>query len=202
MLNLLSAGREAQAEPPRTAPDWTQSGHSPGKRETPQGWKALRRFIFLSTPDRIRTCDLCLRRAALYPAELRAQRRTHGISRVLSAAEAAGGSFIWDRHCWRPRAAYPGLGRSGQLLVLYLALLQVGFAMRLPSPAARCALTAPFHPCLCLRKGHRRSTLCCTFRHRPKPTPGRYPAPCPVELGLSSIDVPRDPTATLTSCIL
>ena len=26
-------------------------------------------------PDRIRTCDLCLRRAALYPAELRVQRR-------------------------------------------------------------------------------------------------------------------------------
>ncbi len=30
-------------------------------------------------PDRIRTCDLCLRRAALYPAELR----------VLAVAEAA-----------------------------------------------------------------------------------------------------------------
>src|ERR1700681_1100870 len=26
-------------------------------------------------PDRIRTCDLCLRRAALYPAELRARER-------------------------------------------------------------------------------------------------------------------------------
>lgn len=25
-------------------------------------------------PDRIRTCDLCLRRAALYPAELRVRR--------------------------------------------------------------------------------------------------------------------------------
>ncbi len=32
--------------------------------------------------------------------------------------------------------------------------------------------------------GHRRSTLCCTFRRLT--TPGRYPAPCPVELGLSS----------------
>ena len=29
----------------------------------------------------------------------------------------------------------------------YLALLQVGFAVPLPLPAARCALTAPFHPC-------------------------------------------------------
>ena len=31
----------------------------------------------------------------------------------------------------------------------YLALLQVGFSMRLPLPKARCALTTPFHPCLC-----------------------------------------------------
>ena len=29
----------------------------------------------------------------------------------------------------------------------YAVLLPVGFAMPLPSPAARCALTAPFHPC-------------------------------------------------------
>ncbi len=31
----------------------------------------------------------------------------------------------------------------------YSALLRVGFAMRLPLPAPRCALAAPFHPCLC-----------------------------------------------------
>src|SRR6185437_11324374 len=29
----------------------------------------------------------------------------------------------------------------------YSVLLPVGFAVPLPSPAARCALTAPFHPC-------------------------------------------------------
>jgi hypothetical protein len=34
------------------------------------------------------------------------------------------------------------------------------------------------------RRGHRRSALCGTFRRLA--TPGRYPAPCPVELGLSS----------------
>jgi hypothetical protein len=51
-------------------------------------------------------------------------------------------------------------------------------------PEARCALTAPFHPCLCSRGSHRRSALCCTFRRLS--TPGRYPAPCPAELGLSS----------------
>ena len=67
-----------------------------------------------------------------------------------------------------------------------LALLRVGFAMRRPSPDARCALTAPFHPCLCptAKRGHRRSTLCCTFRRLT--APGCYPAPCPAELGLSS----------------
>ena len=95
------------------------------------------------------------------------------------------GSFLWDRRCCRPRAAYPGLGRGGQPLVPYLALLRVGFAMRPLLPGARCALTAPFHPCLCpSRAGHRRSALCGTFRRLA--TPGRYPAPCPAELGLSS----------------
>ena len=74
--------------------------------------------------------------------------------------------------------------------------------MRPPSPAARCALTAPFHPCLCPRKGHRRFAFCGTFRRRLKPTPGCYPAPCSTELGLSSIGTPRGPTATLTSHIL
>jgi hypothetical protein len=42
-----------------------------------RGAKALKLLYGLSlsmgngAPDRIRTCDLCLRRAALYPAELR-----------------------------------------------------------------------------------------------------------------------------------
>ena len=37
---------------------------------------------FFGAPDRIRTCDLCLRRAALYPAELRV-RLMRAISPVL-----------------------------------------------------------------------------------------------------------------------
>ena len=36
------------------------------------------------------------------------------------------------------------------------------------------------------RGGHRRSALCCAFRRRHQTAPGCYPAPCPVELGLSS----------------
>ena len=51
-------------------------------------------------------------------------------------------------------------------------------------PDSRCALTAPFHPCLILLRGHRRFTLCCTFRRLAPPR--RYLAPCPVEPGLSS----------------
>jgi hypothetical protein len=31
----------------------------------------------IGAPDKIRTCDLCLRRATLYPAELRALRLSH-----------------------------------------------------------------------------------------------------------------------------
>ena len=51
-------------------------------------------------------------------------------------------------------------------------------------PRARCALTAPFHPCLILLRGHRRSVLCCTGRQLTLPR--RYLALCPVEPGLSS----------------
>src|ERR671932_1084275 len=54
----------------------------------------------------------------------------------------------------------------------YSVLLPVGFAVPLPLPGARCALTAPFHPC---RRMRRRSAFCGTF---PEVAPaGRYPAP-------------------------
>src|SRR5690606_36743239 len=70
-----------------------------------------------------------------------------------------------------------------------LALHRVGFTLPALLPEARWALTPPFHPCLCPKSGHRRSALCGTFRRLA--APGRYPAPCPVELGLSSTDHPR-----------
>jgi len=57
----------------------------------------------------------------------------------------------------------------------YSVLLPVGFAVPPPLPEARCALTAPFHPCRALRNAARRSVLCGTV---PGVTPaGRYPAP-------------------------
>ena len=57
----------------------------------------------------------------------------------------------------------------------YLVLLPVGFAMPLPLPVARCALTAPFHPYPLPRRGNGRFAFCGTF---PRVAPaGRYPAP-------------------------
>jgi len=51
-------------------------------------------------------------------------------------------------------------------------------------PHRWCALTAPFHPCPASPKRCRAVCFCATFR-RVAP-PGCYPAPCPMELGLSS----------------
>ena len=45
---------------------------------------------------------------------------------------------------------------------LYLVLLPVGFALPPPLPGARCALTAPFHPCRGLEPV-RRFAFCGTF---------------------------------------
>ena len=72
--------------------------------------------------------------------------------------------------------AYLDLTGPGQRSCL--ALHRAGFAVRAALPLRRCALTAPFHPCLCaahVRPRHRRSALCGTF---PRVSPGgRYPPP-------------------------
>src|SRR5262245_16295790 len=67
--------------------------------------------------------------------------------------------FIWDAACAAPRATNPGGGRDRAWNAPstapsvprrpYSVLLPVGFAVPPPSPEARCALTAPFHPCPC-----------------------------------------------------
>ena len=146
-----------------------------------------------NTPERIRTSGLCLRRAALYPAELRAQgavmiprrrsrvnpaarralRQEDGRHKPSSVDRLSGGpgSFVWDPDCSGPRAAYPGLGRDRRSLVPYLALLRMGFAKRPLLPAARCALTAPFHPCLC--HGCPRPSAVCSLWHFPSPRGAR-----------------------------
>jgi hypothetical protein len=75
-----------------------------------------------------------------------------------------------DRPGWR-RGSAPGREACHP----YLVLLPVGFALPPPSPAARCALTAPFHPCRRRRSAGLAVCFCGTF---PGVAPaGRYPAP-------------------------
>jgi len=62
-------------------------------------------------------------------------------------------------------------------------LLRVGFVEPSRSPGTLVVSYTTVAP-LPVPEGHRRSVLCGTFR-RIAP-PGRYPAPCPVESGLSS----------------
>jgi hypothetical protein len=61
-----------------------------------------------------------------------------------------------------------------------------GLPCRRVLPPARCALTAPFHPCRPASNSGRvwRSVFCGTFRGLTPPR--RYLAPCPSEPGLSS----------------
>src|SRR5678815_817954 len=75
-------------------------------------------------------------------------------------------------------------------LPLYAVLLQVGFAKPASSPKPLVSsyltvspLPAALRP-LARSKARWRSVLCCTFRGLAPP--GSYPAPCPVEFGLSS----------------
>ncbi len=57
----------------------------------------------------------------------------------------------------------------------YSVLLPVGFTLPAPLPGPRCAVAAPFHPCLPADAG-RRFVFCGTI---PGVAPaGRYPAPC------------------------
>ena len=71
------------------------------------------------------------------------------VSRILFSTQGGRRPFIWVRRCRRTRAAYPRFIEPDQLIAAYLALHAVGFTVPRLSPAARCALTAPFHPCLC-----------------------------------------------------
>ena len=70
----------------------------------------------------------------------------------------------------------------------YLVLLRVGFTMRRPLLAARCALTAPFHPYLPSLARRLGGMLSVALAVQPPLSgrPGRYPAHCPAESGLSS----------------
>ena len=114
---------------------------------------------------------------------------------------AAGRSFLWAAHYCAAQATYPEVvarragTRSGGLeLPPYLVLLRVGFALPAALLPRRCALTAPFHPYLSLA-----ARAVCFLWHFPSSfpllrkerarmghPPGRYPAHCSAEFGLSS----------------
>jgi hypothetical protein len=108
--------------------------------------------------------------------------RTRPVSRVLSWTVIPLGDASLRRS-----SNLPG-DTAGRGIVSLFGLAPGGVCRAGPLPDSRCALTAPFHPCLFpafLRTpGHRRSALCCTFRRLAPPR--RYLAPCPVEPGLSS----------------
>jgi hypothetical protein len=108
---------------------------------------------------------------------------TKPVSRVLYRARARRWPFILGVRCRTPHATNPGgssesrLKRSPASRRPYSVLLPVGFAVPSLLPRTRCALTAPFHPYLPVRRRTgRRFAFCCTV---PGVAPaGNYPAPC------------------------
>jgi hypothetical protein len=96
--------------------------------------------------------------------------RSRPVSRVLSPREnPRRRTFLSDARCRAPPASRTRrLGRAALHPPLggpppYLLLHRVGFAVPPPLPEARCALTAPFHPCHARSRAVRRSVLCGTF---------------------------------------
>jgi len=75
----------------------------------------------------------------------------------------------------------PG-GGAGHPIASLFGLAPGGVYLAGQSPDRWCALTAPFHPCSAYLRGGLHFCGTCL---RVTPT-GRYPAPCPVEPGLSS----------------
>src|SRR5260364_453862 len=63
-----------------------------------------------------------------------------------------GPTFRLAAHCWRAQASYPQATRttpaSQTMRARCLELLQVEVTVPTALPQSRCALTAPFHPCL------------------------------------------------------
>ena len=90
--------------------------------------------------------------------------RSRPVSRVLSprpVAEAGEADIplgpALPRASSEPTREHGGPPLPLEAALPYLLLLRVGLAVPPPSPAARCALAAPFHPCLPFG---RRSVLC------------------------------------------
>src|SRR5438128_9299236 len=121
------------------------------------------------------------------------------VSRILSAGRTGRTAIPLGRASLRGSSDLPGglAHRAGTRpaeagLPPYLVLLRVGFALPAALLRRRCALTAPFHPypsvaaravCFLWHFPSNDPTLAkATMRH----PPGRYPAHCSAEFGLSS----------------
>ena len=140
-------------------------------------------------------------------------KRTHkpnSVYAVIPLDAALPRTFISDLpggsgHCMeQPFGAGPAPGTSlapSSCFPPYLVLLRVGFTLPPSLLPERCALTAPFHPYRTGRPGLRPSGQLARAEaratggmfsvalavHGPlRPRPGRYPAHCPAEFGLSS----------------
>src|SRR4051794_10022807 len=93
------------------------------------------------------------------------------------------GTFVTERLARPTRAAArkarPAAPAKGNAACRsYLVLLPVGFTLPPPLPAARCALTAPFHPCRPPPKGGTGLAVCFCGTFPGVAPAGRYPAPC------------------------
>lgn len=102
-------------------------------------------------------------------------------------------SFLWDRSCNRPHATNPN-DKAGEPLIpsrkrrirhSYSVLLPMGFALPPALPKERCALTAPFHPCLQPESLAGGLFSVALSLGSPPPAVSRHRSP--VEPGLSSI---------------
>ena len=83
-------------------------------------------------------------------------------------------------------SSLPGSKRGPRMMLPYLALLRVGFALPplLPDGAVRSYRTLSPLP------QERTQAAVCFLWHFPEVAPaGRYPVPCPVQPGLSSADI-------------
>ena len=99
----------------------------------------------------------------------------------LSGDGHSSGTFVAERLARPTRAAARKArpaARSRAACRSYLVLLPVGFALPPPLPAARCALTAPFHPCRPPPRKAASSAVCFCGTFPGVAPAGRYPAPC------------------------
>ncbi len=150
----------ARLEPRRSRRDllkYTPAGGRIREPTTDESPRPLGRGLS-NTPDRIRTCDLRLRRATLYPAELRA--RAGSGTRTTRTARNKPSSVRRERR-------EDHFSRTGIAAGLQQPLAPGGVcrATSVTSGPVRSYRTLSPLPVL-RRRSHRRCALCGTFRHR------------------------------------